>query len=288
MKNVVLSIVVIAALAAAGIGGTFAHFSDTEESYDNYLQTDEMDLTVSTVMKSDGVWKSLGEYDDEPYGSGVPALIKESGYMYPCRDYSYHFDLHNISESTVGMAYMHFKNLRTEDIDSKDGDPKPEAEQVAESGGQLGQVQLPGILPDYVDLIGAAACEVVGIEIEEMDTTPVATVDLSGYDDPSMGGNGDGIVTLNELICHNIPLVEIPPCNSYVVLVRFHFFDIDEDTLIADGWITPPANPAPGDGGYFNGDDPDIADKCWDHWPTNAFQKDKLLFDILFSLAQVP
>jgi predicted ribosomally synthesized peptide with SipW-like signal peptide len=280
--------VVISALVAAGIGGTFAHFSDTEESFDNYLQTDEMDLTVSTVIKVGGVWVSQAEYDDLPYGVGVPALIEETSFMYPCRDYSYHFDLHNISVNTVGQAYMHFKNLRCEDVDSKDGDPKPEAEQVAECGGQLGQVEVPGINPDYVDCIGAMACEVVGVEIEEMDTTSVAVVDLDPYDTPAMGGNGDGIVTLNELICHNIPLVEIPPCNSYVVLVRFHFFDLDEDQMILDGVVAPPANPAPGDGGYFDGTDPDIAAKCWDHWPTNAFQKDKLIFDILFSLAQVP
>ena len=75
------------------------------------------------------------------------------------------------------------------------------------------------------------------------------------------------------------------------LLIRLHFPDIDEDDLIAAGLLLPPAEPADGDGGYFDGTDPDIILKCWDHWPTNAFMGDKSIFDIEFLLSwegQVP
>jgi predicted ribosomally synthesized peptide with SipW-like signal peptide len=283
MKNILLSVVVVAVLVAGGIGGTLAHFSDTEESFNNYIQTDEMDLKVSTVMLTDTGWVSLEEYDDKPYGKGVPALIHQDDFMVPCRDYSFHFDLHNVSEATRGLAYLHLKNPRCVDIPTKNGSAKSEPELVAELGGQLGQVQVPGIgdIPCFL----SRAIEVVSIEIESMNGTQLKVVDLSPYNTDNASPN---MVMINELICHNIPLIEIPPCNSVVVLVRFHLIDLDEDPLIASGLIPAPANPAPGDGGYFDGTDPDIKLKCWDHWPSNAFQKDRLLFDILFSLAQVP
>lgn len=68
------------------------------------------------------------------------------------------------------------------------------------------------------------------------------------------------------------------------LLIRLHFPDIDEDDLIRAGLLAPPLEPALGDGGYFDGTDPDIILKCWDHWPTNAFMGDKSIFDIEFLL----
>jgi predicted ribosomally synthesized peptide with SipW-like signal peptide len=278
MKNILLSVVVISTLLAAGIGGTFAHFSDTEEAFDNYLQTDEMDLKVSTVTKVAGQWVSGGEYDQP----NIPALVTKDDYMEPCLDYSFHFDLHNVSEAITGYAYMHLKNPRCEDIPTKYGDPKPEPEIVAEQGGMVGQVEVPGIgdIPCFL----SRHIEVVSIEVQDMAGNTIATVDLTPYDtDPA-----NNVVKMNELICHNIPLCEIPACNSVVVLIDFHLQDIDEDDLIAEGLLTGPTPPAPGDGGWFDGTDPDMQKKCWDHWPSNALQKDKILFDILFSLSQIP
>ena len=75
------------------------------------------------------------------------------------------------------------------------------------------------------------------------------------------------------------------------LLIRLHFPDIDEDDLIAAGLLLPPAEPADGDGGYFDGTDPDIQLKCWDHWPTNAYMGDKSIFDMEVLLAwegQIP
>ena len=278
MKNIFLSVVVVATLLAAGIGGTFAHFSDTEEVFDNYLQTDELDLKVSTLTKVQGVWVSGGEYDQP----NIPALVTKDDYMEPCLDYSFHFDLHNVSEFITGTAYMHLKNPRCVDIPTKDGEAKPEPEIVAEQGGMVGQVWVPGIgeIPCFL----SRHIEVVSIEIEKMDGTSIGTVDLAPYDTDPV----DNVVKMNELICNNVKLCDIPACNSVVVIIDFHLQDIDEDDLINEGYLDPPATPAPGDGGYFNGEDDDIKKKCWDHWPTNALQKDRILFDILFSLAQAP
>ena len=276
MKNIFLSVMVVATLLAAGIGGTFAHFSDTEEVFDNYLQTDELDLKVSTIAKVSGVWVSTGEYDQPD----IPPLVTKDDYMEPCLDYSFHFDLHNVSEFIKGKAYMHLKNPRCVDIDTKYGEPKSEPEIVAEQGGWVGQVWVPGI--GEIDCFLSRHIEVVRIEIEQMDGTLIKSVDIDQYDTDPV----DGVVKMNELICHNVELCDIPACNSVVVIIDFHLQDIDEDAMIAQGFLAPPAVPAPGDGGYFDGTDPDVIKKCWDHWPSNALQKDRILFDILFSLAQ--
>jgi predicted ribosomally synthesized peptide with SipW-like signal peptide len=47
MKNIVLSVVVVAALMAAGIGGTLADFSDSEEEMGDVLQAGSLDLKVN-------------------------------------------------------------------------------------------------------------------------------------------------------------------------------------------------------------------------------------------------
>lgn len=65
------------------------------------------------------------------------------------------------------------------------------------------------------------------------------------------------------------------------LLIRLHFPDIDEDDLIDGGIISDPGTGY----GYFDENDPDVALKCWDHWPTNAYMGDKCFFDIEFLLA---
>lgn len=39
MKNILLSAVVVSSLIVTGVGGTFAGFSDTELSQENYIET---------------------------------------------------------------------------------------------------------------------------------------------------------------------------------------------------------------------------------------------------------
>ena len=47
MKNILITAVVITTLALAGIGGTMADFSDSEEEMDDVLQAGSLDLKVN-------------------------------------------------------------------------------------------------------------------------------------------------------------------------------------------------------------------------------------------------
>lgn len=260
MKNIFLSVLVVTTLLAAGLGGTFAHFSDTEESRDNTIQVGSIDLKIQ-------VKTPLGLLLDDP---NVPTLLTVID-MQPCDSEDRTFIVHNTGqpENDPCDLYIHFKNVLCEDVPDKLGNPKPEPEVVAEQGGMVGQVEVPGI--------GDIECFVT----QHMNVTIYYPWDQA---------TGEGEVVFNgkmdEIVCSNILLGDLPKCNEREVHVVFHLQDIDEDQLIADGILDPPAVPAPGDGGYFNGDDPEIMTKCWDKWPTNALMKDKITFDILFSLVQ--
>jgi predicted ribosomally synthesized peptide with SipW-like signal peptide len=262
MKNIVLSVVVLVTLVAGGLSGTLAHFSDTEESVNNTIQVGSMDLKVN--------------------GGDDPLVAVFEAEVEPCVNITESITLANVGQPAgdVCHVYAHFKNFRCENIDLDpvtSGDQNPEPEDVAQDGGWLGQVLLPGMgiygdncsLPDHID-IKMWYCG--------------SPVSLSDYDtEPPYG-----VVKLNEILCNNIRLGNLNKGDSCNLTIQLHVQDIDEDDLIAAGIIPPPANPAPGDGGYFDGTDPDVIAKCWDHWPTNALMKDRLLFDMLFSLVEGP
>jgi predicted ribosomally synthesized peptide with SipW-like signal peptide len=298
MRNVLLSIVVVATLLGGGLTGTFAHFSDTEEVFDNYVAAGSLDLTVSDFQ---GI-----EYQQLPWGEGIPALFVMDDAV-PGKDVSMHFDLHNAGQVAKGTPYIHFKNVRCEDIVPNkfpiwvlDGEKVPEGtpgavaktepEAVAEFGGYVGQVLVPGI--GDIECFLSRWVEIERIVVTEEDGDEW-TVPLDAYDTDPLS---PGVIKLSELVCHNIPLLPmvptdgvlnyIAPCTKIFVDIDFLLEDIDEDALIAGGLLAEPNDPPIGDGGYFDGTDPDIALKCWDKWPTNALQKDKLYWDMLFSLTQ--
>ena len=260
MKNVFLSVLVVTTLLAAGLGGTFAHFSDTEESKDNTIQVGSMDLKIKTKTP-------VGLPVDDP---DVPTLLTVLD-MQPCDSEDRTFIVHNTGqpEGDPCDLYIHFKNVLCEDVPDKLDNPKPEPEVVAEQGGMVGQVYVPGI--------GDIECFV---------TQHISVTIYYPWDQDDQTGPVAFTGKMSEIICENILLGDLPKCNEREVHVVFHLQDIDEDDLIAAGILTPPAVPAPGDGGYFDGTDPDIIQKCWDKWPTNAVMKDKITFDILFSLVQ--
>jgi len=155
------------------------------------------------------------------------------------------------------------------------------------------------------------------------ETVPDAdwvSLDLTAYDDDP----DDGVIKMNELDCEEILLAQIPNCNKIWVHIWMHLQDIDEDVALSfagvdndgDGAIdedgrgcvgdTPdfdddndglidedPAIDANGgppsgdpDGGYFDANNAHEAK--WDHWVTNAIQKDKVHFDMAFELLQNP
>jgi hypothetical protein len=207
---------------------------------------------------------------------------------------------------------------------------KTEPELTAEIEGWVGQTWVTGIGDIPCWLSQHVEVEHIFVKDEDGDEYEVP---IDGYDT-----NGDSIIKLSELVCHNIRLLPvttidtdndgvddflhyIPACNKIYVVIEFLLQDVDEDLILTFGGVdndgdgqidedgrgcagdTPgvdddgdgfidedPAldgnDPAGTDGGYFDGNDADIKLKCWDKWPTNAYQKDKMLWDMLFSLVQ--
>jgi predicted ribosomally synthesized peptide with SipW-like signal peptide len=305
MKNIFLSVVVVGALVAAGIGGTLADFSDIEVSEDNYFTTGALDLVVSNNL---GV-----EYPDD-----APTFYMVTDAL-PCCDKSVFLDLHNYGQGfqTHPYAYLHIKNLECGWVMPKkpyawldeagakvdppasippvgtlgQGYPRPvtEPEYVAEMGGVAGELA-DGSL---VEVTGMGEygenCEVsrhvglIGIYVAgpyEHDAAPMTSkdvpaadwelLDLSEYDnDPA-----DGVIKVNELVCEQIPLGQIPACNKIWVHISMHLQDYDEEAALAAGDISTT---------YFAETYPEAK---WDHWPTNALMKDRLEFDLSFELLQ--
>lgn len=299
MKSIFLSVVVICALVVAGIGGTLADFSDYEVSEDNYFATGALDLKVSDFA------------GNEYQGDTVPAFIQYSD-AWPCSDKSFYIDLENWGQGSQfePWAYIHIKNLDCgwvwpknlymmvlcdEDTkacidemtpaewDAKTSDeqealldagwkPSNEPEYVAECGGVVGE--LADGTPVVVDGIGCfgECCELaehIGVLISVAGPWP--HLEKPAYDEvPTADWELVYSDKLNKLDCWEFELGQIPNCNGIWVHISLHLQDIDEDDL---GWH------------YF--DENIKSEAKWDHWPTNALQKDYVEFDIAFELLQL-
>lgn len=290
MRNIILAVVAIAALTAAGIGGVFADFNDIEVSEDNYFKTGSLDLTVS-------------DYDGTEFnGDEVPAFIQYKD-AWPCSDKSFFIDLENWGQGSqfVPYAYIHFKNVECcwvvpkllymwvdeagEEVDAPEppageakwlegmqgtGYPKPvtEPEYVAEFGGIAGQnatglVEVPGIgsygedceLAEHVSVLVQVAGPWPHVD------KPAASLNLT-WTTVASG-------KLNTLECDEILLGQIPNCNGIWVHIVFHLQEVPEEYFNLD---------------YFDEDIP--AEAKWNDWVTNALQKDGVMFDMAFELLQ--
>ena len=271
MRNVFLSVVVVCALVIAGIGGTLAGLSDTESSVGNYMAMGSLDLEISP---GDGTW-----YDDDDGDIGV-AMV-QSGLHWPCQwTEPAPFYLHSKSEpdGKVANAYVSIKEFVCSDIAGtkighKDGTTEPE--DVELSGGYLANQQL---CPWE-----AKACAMSHL------------VEVNIYWDK----NGDGIlqpkrelmagpVLLSDLwspVCEEcvcwIGLGEILACNTGMGWVSLHLIQLTQAEAWAadeDGWLTT-TNLMTGGAVY-----PDTGP--FDGHFTNAFQLDKVEFEMIFALTQ--
>jgi predicted ribosomally synthesized peptide with SipW-like signal peptide len=293
MKNVVLSIVIVATLVAAGIGGTLADFSDIEVSEDNYFNIGALDLAVSS---EDGTVYN---------GDNVPAFVEYEG-AYPCSDKSYFIDIHNYGQGTQfkPRAYIHFKNVLCHwvypkmnymwvNLDGTEADPaniptpptgttweegmqgtgypKPvtEPEYVAEYGGLVGELA-DGTLV-YTDGIGpqGEGCELgdwvdVLIEVSTKswahDALPPASLSIDG------GWTQVYVGPIGDIECIPQLLGVLENCTARWVHIVFHFQEPTEEDFKLDLFpgLTSP----------------------WNDWPANAFQKDGISFDMAFELFQ--
>ena len=297
MKNIILSVVVVATLIAAGVGSTLADFSDIEISEDNTFSTGALDLVLS-------------DHQGQEYqGDDVPAFV-QLGNAWPCCTKDYYIDVHNYGQGDqfIPWVYLHFKNfscsyvepkliyewIRCEDVDG-DGDldcvictqdeidaglckPVNEPEFVAECGGVVGEdetgapIVVPGVgccygencqLDEHVDVLLLIAGPYTHDEYPNSGSVPGkdwVALDMTDYDE-----NGDGVLKMSELLCKEIELGQLANCKKFWIDLRFHLQDVPE--------------------AYF-GMDYCADDGKWDHWPTNALQKDAIEFDMAFELLQ--
>ena len=300
-KAILMSVLMIGVVATA-LGATLADFSDIEVSEDNYFSTGSLDLAVSN---------DVGTHYN---GENIPVIYEQSD-AWPCCDKSRYFDLENVGQGAQDepWLYIHFKNFDCYWVQPKDysviwvdeacdvvsapanapgpgkpqGDlpdfPKPltEPEKVAECGGIAGEdadgdtVVVPGIGLCYGE--DCQLAKHIGVKIWIAGPYPDDAKPATGAAVPDADWvilllpdpNGDGVTKLNELECEEVELGQLP-CNEGIwVHMALHLQDIDEDDLGLD---------------YFDESIP--AEAKWDHWPTNAIQKDGVEFDIAFELLQ--
>jgi predicted ribosomally synthesized peptide with SipW-like signal peptide len=291
MKNIMLSVVVIAALVTAGLGGTFAHFSDTEESLGNYLQTGSLDLQVNG-------W-------DDP---DVPPKIWGTC-IAPCKSRDFTIEVENMGQCEYpAYLWMHIKNVDCGEVPQEKTGGMPEPEDVTQNGGRFAQVDLPGI----------------GVMGEDCTLGDHISIRI-WYDEDDDGVQDNGEVQvhkISDIVCYNKLLGRLDPCQLRYLYIDVHLQDVDEDELLTFGGVDNDGDgltdedgrgcvgDTPGvdddddgmidedpaldgnypdddvDGGYFDGGDADVRNKCYDKWPTNALMKDYISFDILFTLSQ--
>lgn len=131
MKSIFLAVVVICALAIAGIGGTFAGYSDTDKSIGNSLITGSMDLKIYDPVK--GWVDSAG---------ALVAFTKVN----PCQTGEMVIKVWNAGDCEPGAnLYLKVKNMCCSNVPDKIGQARPEPEIVTEDGGYLDQTPITGI-----------------------------------------------------------------------------------------------------------------------------------------------
>lgn len=101
MKNILMSVVVITTLVAAGVGGTFAGFVDTEISEDNFVQAGISDLLVNGLNDPD-----------------VPAKLTFT-HATPSKSTDFQIDLYNWGVCQGGLIYMKFMNIDSYEAGTK-------------------------------------------------------------------------------------------------------------------------------------------------------------------------
>jgi hypothetical protein len=260
-KHIILAVVVVAALVVAGTSGVFATWSDSEVSFGNEIITGSVDLKVNG-------------FDDEPYGAGVPAKVFIDC-MIPCNwNGPYEVELWNAGICEwPSSAYIHFKDACCFNAPPKEGsgyfcpetdDLKPEPELVAEFGGKVDCTVVPGI----------------GITGDDCSMLSHILVEI--WDE-------DGNIVVQEtrlvdILCDEIYLGELNPCEPRMFYMWFRLVQDSEDTFFPDGgfFLHPDEiGLTPGTPEYH---------EAWMHWvkfndwPSYAVMRDGVTFNMEFDL----
>ena len=294
MKNVFLSVVVVATLVAAGVGGTFAGFVDTEISEGNFIQAGISDLLVN------------GKND--PVGPKIRFV-----HAAPCKSIDFWIDLYNWGECQFGDVFMHFKDIVSEEAGTKthlgaeyvydgvatvgggipDGyriavgaEPvgagvwSSEPEKISEVGdGMVAQYYIPA---DHDCLLGEDYASGIADHLDVNVTVPLkgTTGDELGNPDT----DGDGVVSDAEeaawvtngnrwviIVSLSDKLVDIACQKNFLGFLRtqqmtFVHVDVHLQQIECPGW-------------------PDDQTK---YWPTNALQGDIATWSMMWELITDP
>lgn len=267
-KNIVLALVVVAALVVAGTSGVFATWSDSETSMDNIIETGAVDLKVNGA-------------DDAPWGDGVPSKV-DIECMIPAVWYGgYEVELWHGGQCTENAsAYIHFKDMCCTNVlpkvnpypeggsacwaeaygpdattgyaDPVTGDLKPEPELVAEYGGKVDCRTVPGV-------------GVIGDNCSMKSSVEIAVTDEAGnlIIEP---------VTIGVLEGEEIYLFDLEPCHARTIYLWFRLHQYSEEEFDLNIF------PNPDEGGN------EMEWLKFNDWPSAALMKDKLSFSMEFDL----
>ena len=270
MKSIFLVAVVICALAIAGIGGTFATWSDSETSMSNTITTGSVDLKVN------------GE-DDAPWGVGVPSKV-DITCMVPCKVYGpFPVDLWNAGICEFpSEAYIHFKDMccgnappkldaegeTTGYVCPETGDLKPEPELVAEFGGKVDCRTVDGI----GEAVGDTCSMKSHVRVWVTDDPALVPDKDVAIPDPRFLIDGKMI----DVECVESYLFDMMPCNEKTIYLYFHLQQESEEDYGFDYFADP------GDVGYD-----ELEWIKFNDWPSWSMMRDKVTFSIEFDLLLV-
>jgi len=249
MKNIFLSVVIICALAIAGVGGTLAGFSDTETILDNKIEMGSIDLKVNGT-------------DDAPWGKGIKPIIKLTK-LNPGEPYKTTVNLRNAGDKD-GYLYLIFKNEQCYNIETRHAkwwyeEPespygmKPEPELIAEYGGPDGTDAIP--TQGKVDCTWVTGWGVTGDNCSMMSHVFLAVA----FDGRWIKGTPERPHSLQSWDDGVIPLPVLEKCGGKHTVT----FWVNVPQIEDPDWPYPKNEPA------------ELA-----YWPTNALMADGISFDI--------
>jgi hypothetical protein len=308
MKNLLLSVVIVVALVAASVGGTFAGFVDTEESKNNFIQAGISDLLIN------------GKNDPD-----VPAKV-EFDHVIPGKSTDFWADAYNWGKCQGGHLYLHFKDVTSvEDGTKLHNGLKYVYDGVTVLGGGIPdgykvavppEPQGPGVWssePEKIAEVGGGyiantliATTDPNLKGEDYATGVAQNLDVhvsvfykgaSGTELGNPDADGDGTVTSSEQIAWTAAgnrIVQIANLAGKLWDIKSRNVDLgslltQEKTFIHFDvtilQIKAQYDTDPGtDVDYDKDGDIDTDDDMLNWWPTNALQGDKATWTMLFSL----
>jgi predicted ribosomally synthesized peptide with SipW-like signal peptide len=273
MKSIFLSVVIICALAIAGLGGTLATWSDSETSMSNVITTGSVDLKVNG---EDDIGPSL---DNPLWGNGVPSKVNIDC-MIPVKMYGpFEVELWNAGICEFpSHAYIHLKDACCSNAPPKErddgtstgyrcpetGDLKPEPELVAEFGGKVDCRYVDGIGEAVGDTCSMKSHVRMWVVADDPDYVPVE-------DDTNPLVLAEGMVIDYE--CVEIYLFDLEPCQPRTIYLWFNLIQESEEDYGFDYFADP------GEVGYD-----EMEWKKFNDWPSWSLMRDVLTFSLEFDL----